>query len=495
MLQASLIHHSRRSRAFSKHGERITRSRLPVSGRWSLLLLAMSLLASPAVAQLGNGPAGTSRQAPSPAPAAPSGGTVQFPSLPLQTPMITNQPGTERTPNPREVTQALEKSKAAERTRSDIAKPDAPRRYDVQKNEFQDLVTQSLGISLPLYGQNLFDLVPDTFAPVDRIPVTPDYVVGPGDEILIRGWGQVDIDYRAVVDRNGTINIPKIGVINVAGIRYQDLNGYLKTHIGRYFRNFELAVTMGELRSIQVFVVGQAYRPGSYTVSSLSTLVNALFATGGPSAKGTMRRIQLKRGDKTITEFDLYDLLIKGDKSKDVKLLSGDVIHIPPIGELVAISGGVTNPAVYELKGETTLGALIDLAGGLTVTASTQRAIVERIVERKSRVVTEVPLDTAGLGRALRDGDIVQVFALSPRFDNVVTMRGSVATPGRYAWREGMRVRDIIPERDALIVPDYWQRLNQASRVTIAGQQRLRVEVKRTYDEINWDYAVIERLN
>src|SRR5688500_10517424 len=198
MLQASLIHHSRRSRAFSKHGERITRSRLPVSGRWSLLLLAMSLLASPAVAQLGNGPAGTSRQAPSPAPAAPSGGTVQFPSLPLQTPMITNQPGTERTPNPREVTQALEKSKSAERTRSDIAKPDAPRRYDVQKNEFQDLVTQSLGISLPLYGQNLFDLVPDTFAPVDRIPATPDYVVGPGDEILIRGWGQVDIDYRAV---------------------------------------------------------------------------------------------------------------------------------------------------------------------------------------------------------------------------------------------------------------------------------------------------------
>jgi polysaccharide export outer membrane protein len=242
-------------------------------------------------------------------------------------------------------------------------------------------------------------------------------------------------------------------------------------------------------------VVGQAYRPGSYTVSSLSTLVNALFASGGPSAKGTMRRIQLKRGDKTITEFDLYDLLIKGDKSKDVKLLPGDVIHIPPIGELVAISGGVTNPAIYELKGETTLGALLDLAGGLTVTASTQRAIVERIVERRSRVVTEVPLDTAGLGRALRDGDIVQVFALSPRFDNVVTLRGSVAVPGRYAWREAMRVRDIIPERDALIVPDYWQRLNQASRVTIAGQQRLRVEVKRTYDEINWDYAVIERLN
>ena len=203
---------------------------------------------------------------------------------------------------------------------------------EFQRTEFQEFVAQSVGRYLPLFGYNLFEGVPTTFAPVDNVPVTPDYVVGPGDELLIRAWGQVDIDYRAVVDRNGMINIPRVGNVTVAGIRYQDLSGYLRNAIGRIFRNFELLVTLGQLRSIQIFVVGQAQRPGSYTVSSLSTLVNAVFASGRPLARGSMRRIQLKRGDKMVTEFDLYDLLLRGDKSKDAQLLPGDVIYIPPVG-------------------------------------------------------------------------------------------------------------------------------------------------------------------
>ena len=246
-------------------------------------------------------------------------------------------------------------------------------------------MAQSVGRYLPLFGFNLFEGVPTTFAPVDSIPVTPDYVVGPGDEILIRAWGQVDIDFRAVVDRNGMINIPRVGNVNVAGIRYQDLTGYLRNAIGRIFRNFQLNVALGQLRSIQVFIVGQAKRPGSYTVSSLSTLVNALFASGGPSPRGSMRRVQLKRGDKTITEFDLYDLLLKGDKSKDVQLLPGDVIYIPPVGELAAIHGSVNEPAIYELKGRATLNELIQLSGGLATTAEGRRVTVERIEARKMR--------------------------------------------------------------------------------------------------------------
>jgi protein involved in polysaccharide export with SLBB domain len=365
----------------------------------------------------------------------------------------------------------------------------------LQRNEFQDFVAQSLGRVLPLFGYNLFTGVPTTFAPVDRVPVTPDYVVGPGDELLIRGWGQVDIDLRVTVDRNGAINIPRVGNVNVAGIRYQELEGYLRTAIGRVFRNFELNVTLGQLRSIQIFVVGQARRPGSYTVSSLSTLVNALFASGGPSPRGSMRRIEVKRSGKTVTEFDLYDLLLKGDKSKDVPLLPGDVIYIPPIGELAAISGSVNEPAIYELKGRASLGELIALAGGFTTTAAGQKATVERIEDRKARRVDEFTLDKAGLARPVRDGDLVQIYALTPRFDNAVTLRGAVASPGRYPWREGMRVRDMIPDRDALIVPDFWLRQNLAPRVDISGQQRLRTELRRTYDEINWDYAVIERLN
>jgi protein involved in polysaccharide export with SLBB domain len=313
-------------------------------------------------------------------------------------------------------------------------------------------------------------------------------VVGPGDEIVIRAWGQVDIDYRAIIDRNGAINIPRVGNINVSGIKFQDLEGFLRTAVGRVFRNFEMNVTMGQLRAIQVFVVGQARRPGSYTVSSLSTLVNALFASGGPSSRGSMRAIQLKRGDKVVTEFDLYDLLIKGDKSKDARLLPGDVIYIPPVGGLVAITGSVNEPAIYEIKPGTSLGSIVDAAGGFTTTAEGRKATVERIADRKTRQVEEFALDKSGLARPIRDGDLVRIYALIPKFDNAVTLRGSVARPGRFPWSDGMRVRDIVPNKDALISPEYWQRQN-------AAPERSRMEVKRSAEEINWDYAVIERMN
>ena len=365
----------------------------------------------------------------------------------------------------------------------------------VERNEFQEFVENSLGRPLPMFGQNLFGEVPSTFAPVDRVPVTPDYIVGPGDEVVIRGWGQVDIDYRAIVDRNGAINIPRVGNINVAGIKYQDLGAFIKTAVGRVYRDFELNVTLGELRSIQIFVVGQARRPGSYTVSSLSTLVNALFASGGPSIRGSMRGIQLKRGNQVVTTFDVYDLLIKGDKSRDAKLLPGDVIYIPPVGGMVAVAGSVNEPAVYEIKAGATLGSVLETAGGFTTTAEGRKATVERIVGRATRQVEEFTLDQAGLARPMRDGDLVRIYAVKPKFDNAVTLRGSVARPGRFPWREGMRVRDIIPDKDALISPDYWQRQNAAPNMQIEGAERLRVEVKRSFEEINWDYAVIERLN
>ncbi|MGE5522829.1 MAG: SLBB domain-containing protein [Rhodospirillaceae bacterium] len=408
-----------------------------------------------------------------------------------------------------------------------------------ERNEFQDFVAQSIGRDLPLFGYNLFHNAPSTFAPVDRVPVTPEYVVGPGDEILIRAWGQVDIDYRAVVDRDGTISIPKVGNVNVAGVRFQDLQGYFKTAIGRVFRNFDLNVSMGQLRSIQIFVVGHAARPGAYTVSSLSTLVNALFASGGPTTKGSMRSIQLKRGDKLVTEFDMYDLLLRGNKSKDAQLLPGDVIYIPPIGKLAAISGSVNNPAIYELKGNTELGGLIDLAGGLAATADGQKVTVERIIDRKSRHVEEYRLDKDGLAHGLRDGDLVQVLPLSPRFDNAITVKGNVAVPARHPWRPGITVKDVIPDKESLIVPDYWFKRNLLTRGDVTGrdrfayrtgddvaglprgqaqnrgggasdsrqdvlavqrtdvtsQERLRAELKRTLPEVNWDYAVVERLN
>jgi polysaccharide export outer membrane protein len=327
--------------------------------------------------------------------------------------------------------------------------------------EFQEFVASALGRRLPIFGQNLFRNVPSTFAPLDRVPVTPDYLIGPGDELMVRSWGQIDINYRAVVDRTGSIYLPRIGAISVAGLRYDQLNDALKSAVGRVFKNFELSVTLGQLRSIQVFVVGQVRRPGVYTVSSLSTLVNALFASGGPSNHGSMRNIQLKRQGKEVTSFDLYDLIVRGDKSKDAPLLPGDVIYVAPVGRLAALSGSVNVPAIFELKDHDTLGDAISYAGGLTTTAAGQRAIVERIDERHARRAEEFALSADGLRQELHDGDVVRFLHISPRFENAVTLRGNVSVPGRYPWHEGMRVKDLIPSRDVLITYEYWKRQNR----------------------------------
>ena len=385
---------------------------------------------------------------------------------------------------------------------------------ELEPTEFQRFIFQSTGRLLPRYGFNLFSGVPSTFAPVDNIPVTPDYVVGPGDEIQIRVWGQIDGEHRVLVDRTGNINIPRVGTISVSGINIQDLQGFIRNAIARNFRNFDLSVNLGQLRSIQVFIVGQARRPGSYTVSSLSTLVSALFASGGPSGTGSMRRIQLKRGDKTITEFDIYDFLAKGDKSKDARLLPGDVIFIPPEGQLAAMSGSVKVPAIYELKNQASLGELIDLAGGLNTTAAGQKVVVERIEDRKVRRVDEFSLDLTGLARTVKDGDLISVLTISPKFDNAVTLRGNVAVPLRHPYREGMRISDLIPEKDALIATDYYTRRNLATRVMprmeelvredikrlgsdigLKNDDKLLTEIRRAGAEINWDYALIERLD
>ena len=404
--------------------------------------------------------------------------------------------------------------------------------------EFQKMVASSIGETLPIYGESLFQNVPTTFAPVDRAPVTADYVVGPGDELLIRGWGQIDLDVHARVDRNGAIYIPKVGQMNVAGLKFAQLQGYLKSQVGRIFQNFDLNVTMGDLRSIDIFVVGQANHPGRYTVSSLSTLANAVFAAGGPSAAGSMRRIQLKRGATMVTDFDLYDLLLKGDKSKDVVLQPEDVIYFAPVGPQVALGGQVNSPAIYELKNETSLDEVVQLAGGLSTTAYGAKVYIEQIKNHDTRDIEEVKLDSAGMARMLHDGDVLNFAEISPRFANAVTLRGNVASPGRYPWHEGMRVCDLIPNRDFLITRQYW---NQQNAITLkqatandrftmpdtnpnAGYDRLITasnatdgnapvttasnpiretapvstaanQIGRNAPDVNWDYAVIQRLS
>ena len=405
---------------------------------------------------------------------------------PLGRPHITNVSPTQ---------ELTEQAKSAQRNSAQAALlPPEP------DTEFQQFVANTLGIELPFFGQNLFENVPSTFAPLDRVQVPSDYVIGPDDELMIRAWGQLDVNWRAFVDRTGAIYIPQVGTFSVAGVRYAELHDYLQAEIGRVFRNFQLSVSMGRLRAMQVFVVGQVRRPGTYTISSLSSLVDALFASGGPSKRGSMRRIQLKRDGKVVSTFDLYDLIANGDKSKDAKLQSGDVIYVPPVGALVALAGSVSNPAVFELQEHSTLGEVIGYAGGLTNTAAGQHAIVERINDHNVRREDEFPLDKDGLARELHDGDVIRFLHISPKFENAVTIRGNVAVPGRYPWHEGMHVHDLIPSRDFLVTDEYWRRQNALSLTAQApdariGQAELKNDVKRVSAEINWEYAVVQHFD
>ncbi len=335
--------------------------------------------------------------------------------------------------------------------------------------EFQLAIANSTGKMLPIYGVNLFRNPPSTFAPLNMAPVTPDYVVGPGDELLIQVWGQVTLNSRYTVDRSGSIYIPQVGTLHVAGLTFGQMQGYLKAQMGRVFRNFDLNVNMGSLRSIQIFVVGQARRPGSYVISSLSTLTNALFATGGPTPQGSLRHIQLKRSGKVVVDFDLYDLLQRGDKSNDVQLLPGDVIYIPPVGPQVAVAGSVNVPAIYELKSKdsTTVGDVLELAAGMTSVASGEKIRLERVDDRRMRSISEVSLDAQGRATVLHDGDLLELVAIVNQYKNAVTLRGNVANPGRYTWKPGMRVSDLLPDKDALITRDYWLKRSQLGQPTL----------------------------
>ena len=331
-------------------------------------------------------------------------------------------------------------------------------------SEFQQLVASSTGRVLPIFGAGLFGGVPSTFAPVDDVPVTPDYTIGPGDQIHVQVSGQVNLDATYTVDRTGSIFISQVGSLHVADLHYSQLPDFLRAQFGRVFRNFDLTVNMGQLRSIQVFILGQVVRPGNFTISSLSTLLNALFASGGPTSQGSLRSIQVKRAGKNLVDFDLYDLLLRGDKSKDIRLEPGDVIFIPQVGPQVAVAGSISVPAIYELHGETNLNQLIALAGGFTSVASIASARLERIFEHSERSILNLSLAEVAT-TDLHNGDILTISPILGRFKDAVTLRGNVANPGRYVWHPGMRLVDLIPNREALVTRSYYDKLNQLGSV------------------------------
>lgn len=322
--------------------------------------------------------------------------------------------------------------------------------------EFQKFVASTTGQVLPVYGADLFRRVPSTFAPLDMVPVPPDYVIGPGDELRIRVWGQVNFSADVRVDRSGEVYVPQVGEVHVAGLPFSGLDAHLRAAISRVYKNFDLTADVGQIRAIQVYLAGNARRPGVYTVSSLSTLVDALFASGGPSTAGSFRHIILRRAGAEVTDFDLYSLLVHGDKSKDVSLQNGDVLYIPPVGPQVAVTGSVKNSAIYELRAGESLDEALADAGGASGIAAHARISIERIDEHRDRSTMEVAWDQAGLATPLAEGDLIRVFSIIPRYEKTITLRGNVANPGRFAWHPGMHVSDLIPDKDSLITRNYW---------------------------------------
>ena len=316
-------------------------------------------------------------------------------------------------------------------------------------------ISGEISKNITQFGYDLFRTSPSTFAPVKQVPVGPDYLLGPGDEFRISIWGKIDADYTARIDREGQIKLPQIGMISLAGLIFSEAQATILQEFGRYYKQEEVKVniSMARLRSIRVFVVGQARRPGSYTISSLSTLIHALFAAGGPNKNGTLRDIQVKRNGQTIVHFDLYDFLLQGDKSQDLRLQSEDVIFIPTVGVLAGIAGNVRVPAIYELKRETTLKNLIAMAGGILAIGYLQQIQIERVVENNAKVVLDVDLENfPAQGQVrLQDGDLVKVFSVIQSVTNSVKITGNVQRPGTYQWKDGMRIGDLLKGTDDLL--------------------------------------------
>ncbi len=301
------------------------------------------------------------------------------------------------------------------------------------------------------FGYDLFSGVPTTFAPATDIPVPAEYVVGPGDRIDVQLVGNTRGKYSLVVNRDGNIQFPDLGPIAVSGLRVEAAKARISSRVQEQMIGTQATITMGDLRSIRVFVLGDAERPGSYTVSGLATVTNALFVSGGVKTIGSLRNIQLKRNGRIVSTLDLYDLLLRGDTSADARLQPGDVIFIPSIGATAGVTGEIRRPAIYELKGESSVAELLYLGGGLTPEADPELAKLERIDERRERIVVDVDLTgPPARGTSLRSGDLLRIPGVKPTYANSVEIQGHVLRPAAFQYRSGLRLTDVIASAEEL---------------------------------------------
>ena len=347
--------------------------------------------------------------------------------------------------------------------------------FSIEEAFTQFSVLQGVKARLKQFGYEFFDVQATTFAPVLDVPVGPDYVIGPQDSLSVHVWNVPDQNfnrsYIVPVERDGMIVIPQVGAIPVGGLTYSQAEQVIHNRLSALLKRFDVHVAMARLRTIKVYVVGEVIRPGAYELSALASVSNAIYAACGPAKSGSLRQVRVMRDSKPVADLDFYDFLLRGDRSQDRRLQAGDVVVVPPLGMVTAISGSVKRPAIYEVKPGARLSDLLSLAGGLTPLADQQRCHIFRLDPGRGRYLMDVDLTATVLTRAtnkdgppspdvdplLQDGDYVQIASLPTQVANVVSLVGAVKSPGPYEYRSGMRLKDLLTA-DHLTVDAYVDR-------------------------------------
>ncbi|MFH4602995.1 SLBB domain-containing protein [Vibrio diabolicus] len=331
-----------------------------------------------------------------------------------------------------------------------VIKPRAESSGAVSSNIEEQWLKKGEQAELKRFGLDLFAGSPSTFAPISDVPVPANYTVGAGDEIIVQLFGKENETHRLRVNRAGTINFPSLGPVNVAGMHFSDVRDSLTQRVKEQMIGVRSDISLGELRTMQVFVMGDAYKPGAYTVSALTTISQAIYYSGGFGESGALRDIQLKRDGKIIRKLDMYDLLLKGDASNDVRLLPDDVVLIGSVNDTVSIEGEINRPAIYEVKAGETYQQLIQMAGGFTANAHVEQLEIKRYASHGAREALTLDFNkTQDRQSKVKNGDAIKILKKSEELTRYVQIEGDVRHPGYVEWRNGLRVADLFKSVDS----------------------------------------------
>ena len=356
--------------------------------------------------------------------------------------------------------EAKEDEAKEDEAKEDEAKEDEGEGPSRLENIFAGQISAEIDKELHQFGYDFFDQKAP-FTPEKNVPVGPEYVIGPEDSFTIHLWGKVEETHPVTVSRDGGITLPRLGTLPVGGLTFSELKKFLNNKYKEYYPDFHMSITMDVLKTVDVYMVGELKRAGTYSLSSLSTVISALSASGGPSKNGSLRNINILRNEELLKTIDLYDFFINGLKEDDINLKQGYTVSVPVIGPTVAISGYVKRPAIYEIKNEQTLGEIIDLAGGVLPISHLKNVIIERIVRNKRRIVNSFDLDplndktALNLKTAIKDGDFIKIYPVHKDIEKIVYLEGNVKYPNEYELQEGMKIRDIIPSYEYLLPEPY----------------------------------------